>query len=349
MPDTRSPLHILIVLPGARPAATVERAVLGLVRDGQVPDELHVIASPSRIDEVRQDVLSNGSFTEFCAANGILRDELLFNARTLHPVAPQRTDDCTAAADRLLGLLRSLTVAPHTALTVMLAEDAGLPGHLLQACLQLVARVDDRLMIDPAVRPRTNHPLRRPLELPLLLPPPNEPVPTSYADAIAKRRTDHRRLAHPEVLHLDPARRTVRIGETSFVLPAMQFFWLCYLAGSAGERFPLTELTAALSSGRRAPVQVSQRLTDGRARVFPQDLQRAFLHMFPAAADKFDAMFVRACGPHPGLPSTISKINAALRRALGPGAKPYLIRGGRGAGGYRIERPASAIQIAGRT
>jgi hypothetical protein len=57
----------------------------------------------------------------------------------------------------------------------------------------------------------------------------------------------------------------------------------------------------------------------------------------------------RACGPQPGLPSTISKINAALRRALGRGAGPYLIEGGRGTGGYRITLPASAIQIVGRS
>jgi hypothetical protein len=56
---------------------------------------------------------------------------------------------------------------------------------------------------------------------------------------------------------------------------------------------------------------------------------------------------MRSCGPHPGLPSTISKINAALRRALGRGAAPYLIQGGRGAGGYRLTLPASGIQIVG--
>jgi hypothetical protein len=70
-----------------------------------------------------------------------------------------------------------------------------------------------------------------------------------------------------------------------------------------------------------------------------------FRILCPQSADKFDALLHRACGRHPGLPCTITKINAVLRRALGGGAKPYLIQCGRGAGGYRITLPASAIQI----
>jgi hypothetical protein len=137
------------------------------------------------------------------------------------------------------------------------------------------------------------------------------------------------------------------VGETVVTLPAMQFFWMYCLASTTGERIPLAELTGAFASGRRQPVPMTQKLPDGRVRVFPADLQRAFVQLFPMAADKFDAMYLRSCGPQPGLPSTISKINAALRRALGRGAAPYLIQGGRGAGGYRLTLPASGIQIVG--
>jgi hypothetical protein len=181
----------------------------------------------------------------------------------------------------------------------------------------------------------------------VLLWPANEPVPQTYAEAVERRRLERRRVAAPDPLRLDVRRRIVSVGETSLTLPAMQFFWLYYLASTPGERFPLAELTAQFGTGRRHPGQFVQKLSDGRTRVFPADLQRAFAQLFPMAPDKFDVMYQRACGPHPGLPSTISKINAALRRALRGGAGPYLIQGGRGAGGYRLALPPAAIHITG--
>jgi hypothetical protein len=56
-------------------------------------------------------------------------------------------------------------------------------------------------------------------------------------------------------------------------------------------------------------------------------------------------VFTRACGPSPGLPSVIAKLNAHLKRALGGGAEPYLIAGGRGAGGYRLTLPPAQITL----
>ena len=122
-------------------------------------------------------------------------------------------------------------------------------------------------------------------------------------------------------MRLDCRRRLVTIGETTLTLPAMQFFWLYYLATVPGARFPLAELSSLAGGGR--PPHFTQKLSESRFRVFPADLQRVFAHVFPMATDKFDPMFRRSCGVHPGLPSTISKINAALRRALGRGAEPY--------------------------
>lgn len=347
MPNTR-PLHVLVVAPGRRPAGVLERALLRLRDEGHPPHEIHVVAPGPLIDEVRCDLLEGGRFARFCAAQGLDRDEVLFNRRTLHAVTPPAAPDCTVGADRLLALLRTLTRSRDVALTVVLCEDAGVTGHLMHACLQIVARVEDRLLLNLSNVSRRLRASCAFLEVPLLLWPPNEPVPATYAEAASRRRLDLMRLTQPDVLRLDCRTRVARVGETTVKLPAMQFFWLWYLASIPGERFPLADVTDALTNPRRLSAPITQTLTDGRSRVFPADLQRAFGQLFPKAADKFESMYVSACGPHPGLPSTISKINAGFRRALGGGAAPYLIKGGRGAGGYRITLPPSAIQIVGR-
>lgn len=350
MVDPRSPLHILIVAPGAQASRTVERALALLGEERRPPHEIRIVGVPERLNDVQRTFLMPGGarrFAEICASNGFSRDEILFNGRTLHQVDVVPGSMCSSTADQLLSLLRTFTASDAAFLTVVVAEDAGVAAHLLHACLQVVGRTTDRFLLDLAVRASrgAKNSQRRHQEIPLLLWPANEPVPTTYADAVQRRRIERRRIVSPDVLSLDRRKRTVSVGETTLTLPSMQFFWLHYLASSAGERFPLGELSAhAVSKAQRPYVQ---KLTDGRVRAFPADLQRAFAQMFPLAADKFDAMYQRACGVHPGLPSTISKINAALRRALGRGAGPYLIQGGRGTGGYRLTLPPSAIQIVG--
>ena len=346
MPNTR-PLHVLVVAPGRRPAGVLERALSRLRDEGRPPHEIHVVAPGPLIDEIRCDLLEGGRFARFCAAQGLDRDEVLFNRRTLHAVTSPAAPDCTLGADRLLALLRTLTRSREVVLSVVLCEDAGVTGHLMQACLQIVARVEDRLLLDLSTVSRRLRASCPYLEVPLVLWPPNDPAPATYAEAARRRRLDLKRLTQPDVLRLDCRTRVAKVGETTVKLPAMQFFWLWYLASTPGERFPLAEVTDALTHPRR-PLVITQTLADGRSRAFPADLHRAFVQLFPKAADKFESMYVSACGPHPGLPSTISKINAAFRRALGGGAAQYLIKGGRGAGGYRITLPPSAIQIVGR-
>lgn len=320
-----------------------------------MPHEIHVVTQQDRMGEVQHEFFAPGNGTRFasvCESAGFSRDEILFNQRTLHVVGDCAGDDCSADADGVVRLLRQLAASDGTSLTVVIADDAGASGHVLHGALQIVGRVSDRLLLDVSPQPvRAGRGARsqpRHVHVPLLLWPANDPLPQSYAEAVRRRRVDRQRVEQPDVLRLDRRRRVVSVGETSFTLPAMQFFWLYYLACTPGELFPLAEITQTFGSARRPPAALTQKLSDGRTRTFPADLQRVFTQLFPMAADKFDAMYLRACGPQPGLPSTISKINAALRRALGPGATPYLIQGGRGAGGYRITLPASACFGGGR-
>jgi hypothetical protein len=352
--DPRRSSHILVVAPGQDPAGTLECAVVFLGDEKRIPDEIHVVASRQRLAAIQIALLSPAGarrFAALCAQAGFARDEILFNRRTLHSLDVNGEGGCAAAADRLLDLLRRLPSSEDTALTVAVAEEAGLPGYLLHCCLQVAGRSSDRLVIltpgaASATRARSGRPACRQFEVPLLLWPPTDPPPATYAEAVLTRRTERRRAARRDVLRLDRRRRTVASGETSLTLPAMQFFWLYYLASTPGERLPLAELTDRFgAAGQYQPF--AQKLSDGRVRTLPADLRRVFLELFPHAADKFDAMYRRASGPNPGLPSTISKINAALRRGLGRGAGPYLIEGGRGAGGYRLSLPSSAIQIVG--
>lgn len=302
MVDKRQSSHILVLAPGERPADMLECALARLGAEGSLPHEIRLFTTTERMGQVQRDLLTPSAARRLAAAcerAGFPRDEILFNQRTVH-VLDVGEGECESRADQLLDLLRRLCHSDDGCLTVVLAEDAGAPGHLLQACLQVVGRRADRLWIELPRAVSARHQEAeagqcRYLEIPLLLWPATEPMPASYAEAVEVRRRERRRLARPDVLRLDRRRRTVWVGETSLTLPAMQFFWLYYLAQSPGERFPLAEITVGTDSGNAHPV-LTQRLSDGRVRAFPADLRRVFVQLFPHAADKFDAMYARACG-----------------------------------------------------
>src|SRR5688500_7204159 len=360
MVHSRQGPHIVIVVPGNLPEAALARTLAHLGAEGRMPHEVHVIALRSLIDQIRPLLSGDGGsrISQLFVAAGFPRDEILFNRRTLHAL-DEPLSDLTGAVDRLLQVLRQLTARAASTVTASVSHDAGAVGNILQVALRIAGGIEDRLMLDVTgprgrrVSGRASEPSDHAyLELPLLLWHAHEPQPSSFADALRRTRVERLRAVQPDPLRIELRRRLVTVGETTIHLPAMQLFWLYYLSTTPGERFPLAEIVHAgvAGSASRPPSgtrrsQVAQTLSDGRTRAFPADLHRAFVHLFPQSADKFEAMFHRACGPHPGLPSTISKINAALRRALGGGARPYLIQGGRGAGGYRITLPASAIQI----
>ena len=344
--------HVFVLVGGERIASTLERALAQACREQRLPDEIHVISMPAHLERFRRHLLRDGLQTRFatlCARLGIRRDDILLNQRTLHGLEVNRTGVLADPAEGLYQLLRRVSLDGLNEVTVLVAGDAAALGVLAHAAMQVVARPLDRFFVEtgnggrPAAR-RTKTKGIECAEVPLLLWDGEEPV-AHYMDAVAARRTERQRLEQPDAMRLDVRRRVVAIGGTEIRLPAMQFFWLYYLASSTGERFPLSEISTALSSPRSSPPLFTQKLTGGRTRSFPADLQRAFARLFPQSGDKFDAMFQRSCGPHPGLPSTISKINAALRRALGRGAGPYLIKGGRGAGGYRVTLASSSIHV----
>lgn len=344
--------HVFVLVGGERIAATLERALVQACRQQRLPDEIHVVAVSAHLERFRRHLLRTGLNTRFatlCSRLGIRRDDILLNERTLHALEVDRTDVLAEAAERLYQVLRRVSLDGLNEMTVLVARDAAALGVLAHAAMQVVARPFDRFFVETGHggRPATRRTLTKRVEcaeVPLLLWDAEEPV-AHYMDAVTARRTERQRLEQPDPMRLDVRRRTVTIGGTEIRLPAMQFFWLYYLASSTGERLPLLEISIALSSSKRPHPVYVQKLCGGHTRAFPADLQRAFARLFPHGADRFDAMFLRSCGPQPGLPSTISKINAALRKALGRGAGPYLIQGGRGAGGYRVALRSSFIHV----
>ena len=356
MTQTGRNLHVLVLVGGSGLSTMVECA-LGRARyEERVPDEIHLVGAPDALTQLHRQLSSDAGgrnrLVDVCAKLGISRDDVLLNRRTIHAIRPGEAPLLADEAEWMFQLLRQLGDEGSRELTVVIAHDAAALGVLAHAAMQLVARPHDRLFVEiHAVRPSNKSrgddgPVRWSCaEVPLLLRQRDDAPVAHYMEAVDTRRMERQRLESPDPLRIDVRRRSVVVGRTTVPLPAMQFFWLYYLASSAGERFPLLEISTALSSPRRPSPVFVQKLPGGSTRSFPADLQRAFGRLFPNANDKFDAMFFRSCGPHPGLPSTISKINAALRKALGRGAPPYLIKGGRGSGGYRVMLPTNFIHI----
>jgi hypothetical protein len=354
MADSSRPLHVLVLVGGERLAHVLESALSHACRQQRLPDEIHVMAPPPHLDRFRRELLRDGEQTRFatlCGRLGVRRDEILLNQRTLHAFELPRNGLLSEAAERVFELLRHISHGRRSEVTVLVTTDAGALGVLAHAAMQVVARPFDRFFVATGTGTRgrnsrkTTPPRVECAEVPLLLSEADAMTVNHYMDAVAARRTERQRLEQPDPLRLDLRGRTVTIGRTEIRLPAMQFFWLYYLATSAGERFPLSEISSALTSPRTSLPIFVQKLAGGHTRAFPAHLLRAFMRVFPHGTDKFAAMFQRSCGPQPGLPSTISKINAVLRRALGRGAEPYLIKGGRGAGGYRVTLSNTSIHI----
>jgi hypothetical protein len=138
----------------------------------------------------------------------------------------------------------------------------------------------------------------------------------------------------------------VRIDDVEVTFPRLQFFWLFVLAALAPGAFPLKSLTGSFHVDTRGRVSIVGTPVDrAPLEALVAMLQKIFVTLFPGADDDFPRVLKHACGPSPGLPSIIAKINAKLKHALGIGAAPYLVTGGRGAEGYRLTLPTTNITI----
>jgi hypothetical protein len=168
----------------------------------------------------------------------------------------------------------------------------------------------------------------------------------SYTELAAARRLARRRLSQPGILTLDGRRRAIRIDDVELPVPRLQFFWMFCLAALAPQPLPLRLLCGNFEIEADGRMTIaSEHPQRMHLEMLARHIKGVFVALFPEASDQFPLVFKRACGPTPGLPSVIAKLNAHLKRALGVGAEPYLIAGGRGTVGYRLTLPPAQIKL----
>jgi hypothetical protein len=241
--------------------------------------------------------------------------------------------------------------------TVVASSEAGAVGYLAYSALQFVGKLVARFFVlDVRPMPGVTSERRRGRgrrasrptlsEVPIILAERPMQPSQSYTELVTSRRLVRRRLSQPGTLTLDGRRRVIRIDDVELPVPRLPFFWMFCLATVAPHTIPFRllfgnfdveadgRITIAATHPQRAQLDVHTR-----------HMKRVFVTLFPEAADEFPLVFKRACGPTPGLPIVIAKLNALLKRALGVGAEPYLIAGGRGTGGYRLKLAPAQIEL----
>jgi hypothetical protein len=326
--------------------------------DCRCVDELHVLASVDAADRLRTALLKPGTtsaLADRCKHLGIAQADIVFSRRAIHGLG--RFGTSGSIADDVLDTLRKLCGDTMNDVTVVASSNAGVVGILAHSALQLVGKPTDRFFV-LAVGPRTraaSKPSRhredrasRPplLEVPAILAErPLLPI-QSYTELAAARRLARRRLSQPGILTLDGRRRAIRIDDVELPVPRLQFFWMFCLATLAPQALPLRLLCGNVDIETDGRITIaSEHPQQAHLEVLARHMKRVFVTLFPNAGDEFPLVFRRACGPTPGLPSVIAKLNAQLKRAFGVGAEPYLIVGGRGTAGYRLTLPPAQLEL----
>lgn len=326
--------------------------------DGNCFDELHVLTSADSAGRLGEVLLKPGAasaLADRCRRLGIAKADILFGRRTIHALGRSGTPD--SIADDALNILRALCGDSMNEVTVVASSDAGLLGILAHSALQLVGRLTDRFFVldvrptakDGSVprRRREGHGSRPALlEVRTILAEKPAPPSQSYSELGDSRRLARRRLSQPGMLVLNGRRRVISIDDVELALPRLQFFWMFCLATLAPQVLPLRFLSANVDVDTDGRITIaSKHLQRANLEALVRHIKRVFVTLFPEAAEEFSFVFKRACGPAPGLPSAIAKLNGQLKRALGAGAEPYLIAGGRGTGGYRLTLPSAQITL----
>jgi hypothetical protein len=351
-------LRVLVVAPGGRPAAVSDGVTAVAANDGICCDELHVLTSPDSAGRLRAVLLKSGTasaFVERCRRLGVAKAHILFGRRTIHTLGSSGTPD--SIADDALNMLRKLCADMTSEVTVVAASDAGVLGIVAHSALQLVGRPRDRFFVLEARRLATagatpGRRRKRPPSLPALVEVPtmlaDRPVSPSqsYNELVVARRLARRRQSEPGILVLDGRRRSLALDGVELYLPRLQLFWMFCLASLAPMTLPLRVLSANVDVDADGRIDVaSAHPQPASLEALVRHIKQIFVSLFPEAAEDFPSVYTRACGPTPGLPTVIAKINSHLKRVLGGGAEPYLIQGGRGAGGYRLTLPPEHIEL----
>lgn len=341
----RQSTRVLVIAPGARRLA-VRDAMLALsaVEESSV-DELHIFLSAALPEDARSALLQPEWLAAVDEAKRRPGSNAAFARRTIHTLgATEPSSSPWGLPNDVFETLRALCANDSTEVTVIASSDAGAVSVLAHSALQIVGRPRDRFFVlEYDTKNREKTPLM--VEVPLVLSESCAPTGQRYYDLALLRRRGRKHLAEPGTMTLDPVKRLLRIDDVEIALPRLQFFWLYCLASIAPQAVCLRTLTGHFSIGPNQTIVVDPSHPE-RAEIeqLVAKLQAIHAALFPKA-DDFAEMFKRACGPAPGLPSVVAKLNASLKRSLGIGARPYLIAGGRLTAGYRLTLPASRIAL----
>lgn len=350
--------RILVVAPGETATVVHDALTAAAANDADCFDELHVLTSADAADRLSAILLKPGTasaLADRCRRVGIAKADILFGRRMIHALGRSGTPD--SIADEALNLLRSLCGNSMNEVTVVASSDAGVLGILAHSALQLVGRPTDRFFVldarpmarEGAVRRRRHegHEFRRALmEVGTILAERPTPSSQSYSELATSRRLARRRVTHPGILVLNGRQRVIGIDDVEVALPRLQFFWLFCLATLAPQALPLRVLSANVAVDADGRIAIAPKHPQrANLEALVRHLKRVFVTLFPEAAEEFAFVFKRACGSAPGLPAAIAKLNGQLKRVLGAGAEPYLVAGGRGAGGYRLTLPPAQITL----
>jgi hypothetical protein len=353
--------RVLVVVAGSNADVVGTTLEAFVARDRRRVDELHVLASIRTGDSLRAQLVrppgGGDPVGDVCRRLGIVRSDILFGARTIHLLGdPDEHAAFGSVADDALEVLRSLCTGSNE-IALVAAPDAGATSVLAYAALQFIGRPFDRFFFlddgTSSAVPKSAPAGRRIaakgplglLELPTVLAVRPLDRGETFQHLAESRRLARQRLSQPGSLILNGPRRTVRIDDTEFSLPRLQFFWLFALAALAPGALPLKTLTDAFHVDAHGRVVVAAPQPErATLEAIIASVKKVFITLFPDAADEFAQIFKRACGPLPGLPSIVAKINARLKNTLGIGATPYLIAGGRSAEGYRLTLPPASIR-----
>jgi hypothetical protein len=357
MPESRT-FRVLVVAPGANPAVVHDAVTAIAASDHRSVDELHVLASADATDRLGAALLRPGTVSALadrCRRLGIAQTDIVFSRRAIHGLGGSGTP--SSIADDVLDTLRKLCGDTMNEVTVVASSEAGMVGILAHSALQLVGKPTDRFCIlDVGPRTRVGPKRRRQgedgvsrptlSEVPTILA--ERPVPPglSYSELARSRRVARQRLFQPGMLTLDGRRRAIRVDDVELPVPRLQFFWMFCLATLAPQPLPLRLLCGNFEIEADGRMTIaSEHPQRMHLEMLARHIKGVFVALFPEASDQFPLVFKRACGPTPGLPSVIAKLNAHLKRALGVGAEPYLIAGGRGTVGYRLTLPPAQIKL----
>lgn len=352
---TTSVRRVLLLVVGSS-VASLDDAITAFVMTRHGVDELHVVVSADAEVAARDAMCAwlkkSSAFARMCRTAGIDRHRLLLGTRALRVVDVKLAGGIGwDLANGLLDIVREICTA-RTDLTIIVPQQAGAMAVAAHAALQIGGRPRDRfyLLAEPSASERATlarlRPSSRPqprttprlMEFPVVLEERTSVV--SYQELAVERQRARRRLADPSPMIISPRRRTVTIDGTAIRLPRLAFYWVWATARCAPRLLPTRALYGNFDVDRNGRLTITADADEQpRTEAAVRQLEQLFVTLFPASADEFALVLKRACGASPGLPGTMSRINAALKRELGIAADPYTIVSERGSDGYRFKSP----------